>query len=248
MLFVALTMISVVNAIDPTLFYKADSMIDLKLPCYNEDSTTQIECSSAAKCNITMNYPNGSNYVKNNGMTNNLQYFNYTLPDTSTIGEYYVYVNCADNATNTYGYSVFSIMINNSGKSETPYLLSIVFILIPLILAIIALAWGLSLDGENKLYMNEGGQYQLEINYGWYGKIVLVFLSFLFFWIATFMTWQTSYIFTLTDNMTDILRWMFVIETILLGIMIPTFIILSVAKHVSNVKWLKEVERGFSGL
>lgn len=222
------------------LFYKTDELIDLKIPCINNDAP----CSSIATCNITINYPNGSNYVKNQPMTNNSQYFNYTISSLSVMGEYSSTMFCYD--TNISGYSLFSFMVNNAGNNEKPYALTLIFIILPLIAAILCLIWAFNIDGKNSLTMNEGGEYQLEINYGWYAKIVLFFLSILFFWITTFMAWQASDIFTLTETITNILKYSFNVETILLGVLIPTFIILSIVKHVSNVKYLKEVERGLS--
>ena len=92
---------------EPTLFYKQGESIDLKIPCANDG----LPCSSVSTCNITINYPDGSNMVNNKLMTNNGTYHNYTLPSSSVVGEYQTTVFCIDGADA--GYKSFSIYVLN---------------------------------------------------------------------------------------------------------------------------------------
>lgn len=94
-------------------YYMVNTDIDLKIPCNNEDMQ---QCSASALCNITINYPNQTNYVKNQAMTNQLAYHNYTMHDTSVLGEYTAFVNCVDGTD--WGYNSFSFNINNLGSSN----------------------------------------------------------------------------------------------------------------------------------
>lgn len=83
--------------------------IDIKVPCINNNTY----CDDTTSCNITINYPNTSNYVKNAEMSNQDQYFNYTLMDTSEPGKYDAYVVCQSSTLN--GYQSFSFTISSTG-------------------------------------------------------------------------------------------------------------------------------------
>ena len=54
-------------AAEPSFYFKANTDVDLKIPCANEG----MPCSAAAVCNITINDPNSNNLVDNYQMTAN---------------------------------------------------------------------------------------------------------------------------------------------------------------------------------
>lgn len=101
-----------VFAEDSSYIYKKDTVIDLKVPCIFNGT----HCSAGAVCNISINYPNSSEYNKNVVMTNNLVYHNFTMPTTSVTGEYPVLVYCTDAGFSNYKF--FKININNNGIKE----------------------------------------------------------------------------------------------------------------------------------
>lgn len=110
------------------IYYKKNMIIDFKVPCVNNG----VACSSAAKCNITVNYPNGSNMILNKAMTNKVVYHNYSIKETSKIGVYQGIVFCND--TTKGGYTDFTYEITENGllSNDWTFMLAlgiIVFIL-----------------------------------------------------------------------------------------------------------------------
>jgi len=77
--------------------YKQNSQIDIKVHCQHSGGS----CSGSAGCNITLEYPNNRSYMLfNEPMTQNLSFYNYTLPDSSNLGWHYMTVYCVDGIFN----------------------------------------------------------------------------------------------------------------------------------------------------
>lgn len=129
---------------ESTLFYKVNSEVDLKIPCVKNDNS---QCSASAVCNITISYPNNTIYVNNEVMTNSNVYFNYTLTNANTSGEYPTVIYCVDGTD--YGYSFFSFKLNQSGDNEQPSGFLTIIILIPLLFAFIFMMGSLSLGQDH---------------------------------------------------------------------------------------------------
>lgn len=110
-----LLLIPMISAISDDLVYRQWSEVDLKVPCFNNNTF----CSAAAICNITILYPDATVLVDNELMTNQYSYHNYTLNTTRTSesGIYATTVICTDNGY--YGYSTFQYEITGSGYLET---------------------------------------------------------------------------------------------------------------------------------
>ena len=129
-----------VNAED--LKYRQGDPIDIKVPCSNSGEV----CSDVVSCNLTLQYPNGTNYLKRQNMTNQGEYFNYTLSNTNTAGRYEAVVHCS-NTTLAYS-TVFPIFITSYGDLDiTP--LTIIFAYG--IIAAILLAISFMLDNSHIL-------------------------------------------------------------------------------------------------
>lgn len=92
--------------------YEQNKELNLKVPCINNNTF----CSSSATCNLTILYPNSSNLVYGQAMTNAGTYHNYTLTpaETKVTGEYSTTVVCEDGAEN--GYTTFNFKITPSGN------------------------------------------------------------------------------------------------------------------------------------
>lgn len=97
--------------------YSQNSVADIKHPVRVNDGLP----SSAANCNISIYYPNGTTFIPFGNMTisDDNNYFNYTLntSQTTIIGTYLYDVTCVDgsfNATDT-----FSFLINLGGVEPT---------------------------------------------------------------------------------------------------------------------------------
>jgi len=115
--------------------YEQDELFDLKIPFEVNGSIP----SSAAWCNVSIQYPNGT-YLKNNNGTTNLGNgeFNITLNSTemNTIGEYKWVASCCDAGQCARGYDTFDI--TRTGK-ETPDSMPVLFAVI--IIIVFGTAW-----------------------------------------------------------------------------------------------------------
>ena len=107
-----------------SFYFQQNTNIDLKVPCvFNSTS-----CPSNTICNISINYPSSASFIKNQPMSSQNQYYNYTInsSNTSVVGEYATIVYCSNPTTN--GYSLFSFSINNNGKPENYDILPIIIV------------------------------------------------------------------------------------------------------------------------
>lgn len=91
--------------------FKKDSNVDLKISCFDEDKNF---CSATTPCQVTINYPNQTNLLKNADLTYNTNYYNITLNSTQTAitGEYSVIVTCQGNSS---GFATFTYEVNPTG-------------------------------------------------------------------------------------------------------------------------------------
>lgn len=96
------------------LVYPYSSQIQFKGGCtYNGTY-----CSSTTSCNITAFYPNGAVYVNNIPTTNQLTYFNATLPQVSTLGEYSAKLVCYDPIAGFSGTEEFTFKVTSTGGTQ----------------------------------------------------------------------------------------------------------------------------------
>ena len=129
---------------EATQFYKVNSNVDIKIPCVNNNNG---QCNVTTACNITINYPNNTNYVNNKQMTNSGVFFNYTLSNANTSGEYQTIIYCVDGGE--YGYSFFSFKLNNSGDNEQPSAILSMIILLPLLFAFIFMFGSITMGNDH---------------------------------------------------------------------------------------------------
>ena len=120
--------LAVVSA-SPDLFFKTGIPADIKVPCVNDG----LACNNTASCNITISYPNGTLLTSNTPMTFSTTYFNYSLADTSTIGEYDSYVYCG--LGGEFGSNFFTFKINGTGEENINTTSLVVFMLIMTIIS-----------------------------------------------------------------------------------------------------------------
>ena len=94
--------------------YQQDEIIDLKIPCFNNDYSS---CDSSTNCTITILYPNATIFVYQN-MTYNTNYYNYTIQDgLSALGTYTGTMMC-DGADED-GFYNFEFIITPNGEILT---------------------------------------------------------------------------------------------------------------------------------
>lgn len=103
-----LILIPLVNAVadsDISNNFKQGQRIDYRKPCIDNGTY----CQSSARCNLTVQYQNGSLFVDNKAMTNKKAYHNYSLPVTYVLGIYRADITCCDGAncgSETYHYQI----------------------------------------------------------------------------------------------------------------------------------------------
>lgn len=132
LIFLIFLLIPVVSAATKDIFLKNEN-IDLIVPCINNGTA----CSSAANCTITIEYPNSTILVQDYNMTNNNQFFNYTINSTasSKTGQYTAIMYCNDLGFT--GYSLFNFDITTrkfNAETEGTRLIALI-IAISLIIA-----------------------------------------------------------------------------------------------------------------
>lgn len=118
--------LSSVLAYEPSNYYVQNELVDIKAPCHINNGV----CSYSTVCNITINYPNNTNYVNQAVMTRQGSYFNYTIASSSVLGDYNYCVDCVDLSTSEHGYSCEYLEVNNLGRREAPIMIGIYLALI----------------------------------------------------------------------------------------------------------------------
>ncbi len=143
-------LILLIIPIATALMYEKESVIDLKLPCFNNGTF----CSGTATCNLTVLYPNYSIVVDKIAMENQGTYHNYTLnsSQTLTVGEHSVIASCTDGAYS--GSSTFNYDITPTGQeiSSSQGLVSIGLIMSIIFLSFIFCFYGHKFSESPKLF------------------------------------------------------------------------------------------------
>ena len=112
-MFMLLGILIIPLVIGSTLIYKQNTQVDIKVPCTFDGHP----CSSAAYCNLTLKYPNGTYYINNQVATNLANgEFNYTLPRANILGDYDGRMSCSQSGNN--GTEVFTLRLTPSGADK----------------------------------------------------------------------------------------------------------------------------------
>ena len=112
--FLLIVILIVLPLISAQLTFKKSTEINLRVPC----SFNGTFCSESAECNVTIIYPNNTIMINNLGMTNEANGMpNYTLPDSSIMGEYEVHATCLQDGIS--GSNSFAFFITGSGEQVT---------------------------------------------------------------------------------------------------------------------------------
>ena len=90
-LILALVLLSI-TFISAQQTFQQNMPVDLKIQCIINGTY----CSNLATCNVSIQYPNASLLLNNKQMTNQISFYNYTLPSTSVLGEYSCSATCCD--------------------------------------------------------------------------------------------------------------------------------------------------------
>lgn len=224
---------------DETLIFKRADDIDLKIPCFKSNNSL---CSALAKCQLSVNYPNGSNLLNGGNMSYADTYFNYSLGALNTTGQYAAVMFCVDNSEA--GYNNFAFIVNNSGSGNKPYGIAIILVALPFIIGLFLVIWGINLDGKNKWEIGDNDIPILEVNYGAYLKLFLFLAAYVSFWVMWFFIWQAADTFEVLPNLIDIISTIFGIWTFCFYPLILIIILMGLVKTVTDMKYLKMLKRG----
>lgn len=229
-------LIGIVGAAELSYIFKKNTEIDLKIPCYNENSSL---CSSDVECNITILYPNTSAIVNHGEMEWHENFFNYTIPSTITNieGEYSASVSCDR------GFSTFNFEINKSGDvlSEAQGYIYIVLLAFSVLLFVfcfvgaIKIPWRNGRDSEGKV---------IHVNNLRYVKVFLWVFSYLLliwiFWVAKYM----GATFLRFDFVSQLFSVLFIMSLVALFPVLVVALAFTIISFVSNKKLQKAIIRG----
>jgi hypothetical protein len=80
-------------------------------------------------------------------MTNSGVFFNYTLTNANTSGEYQAIIYCVDGTES--GYSFFNFKLNNSGDNEQPSAFLTIILLLPLLFAVVFMIGSMTMGDDH---------------------------------------------------------------------------------------------------
>lgn len=143
-------------------YYKQNDIVDIKVPCIQNNT----QCDPLVYCNISVTNPKSDLIINNQAMNKTNVYYNYTLNDSSIVGQYYAVVTCGDGVNNGFGSITFEI--NNVGY-QVPEITNIgVIVFLPMFITVLFFVFAWLLD-SNKF---------------WLIKILLMLLGFIFVFVS----------------------------------------------------------------
>ncbi len=218
-------------ALAEKVILKQDTITDLKVPCIFNGSY----CNNQTNCTITIISPNGTTIIDNQLATYNSAYYNYTLNETQTssLGEHKLNMACTSPSYSGFNQMIFEVTPTGTIPSDSQSGTYLIFIGILILLGLITQYFSWTIKGTNTYTVDE----HMEINYGKYFKILLFGLSYLFFLLATYLSWQVADRFLYIDIVTQILRFFFLFLEI---IMYPILIICVILIFIILIKDIRE--------
>jgi len=238
MLVFILLAVPVINATESFIF-KQNTISTLEVPVFEYDLS---KCSTCT-CELTIDYPNGSNMIRSTATTITGHYAIYSLSavQNSVIGTYKGDLHCTNGVDN--GGATFEYIINYSGDelSTSQGLLYIIFFVISLGLFLLTLFGSLKIKWKH--HRNEEGKI-ISLNELKYVKLVLIAVTYLLsIWIS-FLVMGISRNYLYIDAITNLFNAIF---WILLSGFFPIFtvtLVVFVVNFVNDKKLHKALMRG----
>lgn len=175
LIFAFLLLVPLTSALTP---HEQGEVLNLRVP-FEVDGAA---ASPSATCNLTMQFPNSTDYVVDSSMTNqNNGYFNISLDQTETLGLYQWTAFCCDGASCAAGYG--EVQVTPSGTIPTTaqgilyfVTLLVVFIVFGLTLyGAITIKWGNPTSAETGKVVSVS-----DLKYVKVGLWVVAYLFFVF--------------------------------------------------------------------
>ncbi len=189
-----LLMISLVSA-QPSYLFKQSESADLRASC---GTNTSELCGASTACFITVIHPNSSVIINNGTMTNNIQFYNFTLNEnqTSTIGTYTDFVYCSGSGINQIG--SFTHEITRSGKTldEAESNLYPVVMFGALVLFLLSLFVAVRMPYKNPLIEDPRNptRYVLMVTKSKYVKMLFIVITY------GLLTWLINLLLSISNN------------------------------------------------
>lgn len=123
------------------LTYQSGRPIDFRGDC----NTNGTYCSPSTSCNLTAFYPGGAVYVDNVPTTNQISFYNRTLPAVNVLGLYSARWMCYDPVAGYAGENAYTFMVTSTGTAGGGNM--IIFLLL---LGVAVIVFGFSIFLKNE--------------------------------------------------------------------------------------------------
>ncbi len=223
MLVVFLNLISLVGAVSFTedttpefIFEQSEPGAELIITC---EDVRGFVCESTYGCNLTVLSPNSSVLVNDQIATRQTNFYNFSLPETDTLGIHSYSVFC-QNTSNAGASTELFYLVNLTGEelSVSKTILYIFILIVSLCLFFLSLFGAIKIPWNNKVD-DEG--FILEMNDLKYVKLFLWFMTYFF---LLFITWLTASISKFLElGMAS--RFFDIFQSFLLIILLPVWLI-----------------------
>lgn len=202
---------------ESSFMFKLDRIIDLKISCFDINNSL---CLNTTTCQMTINNPNSTNLIKNQEMTFNDNFFNYTLSSAQNqnLGEHYVTTTC-QGSTNGFSTFVYEVTPSGTEPSTAQGLMYVVLIVVAIFLLCLSAFGCYSLNTNNQF--DFGGQL-IKINLNKYLKFGLFYLSYILLIILVFFIRQVTENFLFLSFTANLFRVIFLFLVIMF---FPLFLI-----------------------
>jgi len=234
-----LLILPMITAVESYIF-KQNEIIKLELPTLNNDLS---KCSTCT-CDITIDYPNGTNMFMADSVTMNNNYITYTIYSnmTSILGVYKVDTHCS-NAVD-FGLATFEFKITQTGSDLTTGqgILYFIALGIGIVLFFLSLYFSIAIPFKNT--RNDNGRI-ISINKLKYLKIALIPVTYVLLLFVSGLIRSITANFLILDGISNLFNWVYwVLMSLLFPAIVLIFIGIIVFLFEDNIL-NKKIKRGF---
>lgn len=210
--------------------YPQSTTLDLKVGC------SDLNCDITEVCLLDVVRPDSTILLQNVTMTNQGNFFNYSLNTTQTsqLGVYDYYVECdtVPASSQVHYNDNFKITVSGTDPSTAQGIIYAILLFATMFIMVLCLYGAVTINGANEFELNK----IIKINYNKYIKQGLWFLSYLFLIFTVFFATEISTNFLQLTFISDTLGWIHIVLWIGL---VPIFFIFVT---FSLIKWLADLE------
>jgi hypothetical protein len=218
-LFLILMAVFLLPLINSQQNFIVNSPIDIKLQCIINGSY----CSLSSICNVTILYPNNTILANNKLMTNQYSFHNYTITDSSIIGNYLCSASCCDGSRCMSDVNVCDFTISKTGNEiTTPQgIIYFVGLILSIIFFILSLYFSIAIPFKNK--RNDDGI--ISINKLKYLKLFMMMTTYVLLLLISAIAYNLTYNYLFLDGVSKIFEWIY---WILLSALYPAIVLIFV--------------------